>query len=88
MEAITLASLRDVLNHIGKAVIIEREGSVVVEVKGIERAGVAFIEPKVEPLVGDTLRFVESGRRFRIRSVAGEAVNAKVDHYRLDLETA
>ena len=83
-----MASLRDVLNHIGRPVRIERDGVLVVEVKGIEKAGVALVEPKAEPLMGDTIRFLQTGKTARVQSVAAEAINGKIDHYRLGLEPA
>jgi len=76
-----MASLRDVLNHIGKPVEIRRGESVVATVLGTERAGTALLEPKAEPQVGDEIR-LSDGRRFRVVTVEAEVVKEKVDHYR------
>jgi hypothetical protein len=82
-----MASLRDVLNHIGKPVEIRRGGQVVTTVLGTERAGLALLEPKAEPAEGDELRFSD-GRRFRVVSVEAEIVREKIDHYRARLSPA
>jgi hypothetical protein len=78
-----MASLRDVLNHIGVPVRIERGNQVVGEVLGTARAGVVLLEPKVEPRPGDRAVLVGTGQAFRVQSVHAETVGGRVDHYRL-----
>lgn len=80
-----MASLRDVLNHIGKAVQLERPGTPPVASKAIRRGNEAFVDAKVEPQSGDLLRFVDSGEAFRVVAVAGEQFQGKLDHWRLML---
>ena len=80
-----MASLRDVLNHIGQQALLEREGRLIARVLAIERGLVGFIEPKAEPSRGDVLRFVQSGRAFRVVNVVPESQQERTDHYRLEL---
>lgn len=76
-----MASLRDVLNHIGKPVQVLRAGAIVGTVLGTERGGIVLLEAKVEPHVGDELHLAD-GRRVRVAAVESESVRGKVDHYR------
>ena len=80
-----MASLRDVLNHIGKPVQLERSGRPTLPSKAIRRGNEAFMEAKVEPESGDVLRFVDSGEAFQVVAVAGEQFLGKLDHWRLTL---
>lgn len=81
-----MASLRDVLNHIGQPVEIRRGNTLVATVQGTERAGIVLLEPTAEPRAGDELRFVGSGRRVRVAAVRAETHQKKVDHYRADVQ--
>lgn len=79
-----VASLRDVLNHVGHAVEIRREGVTIGTVLGTERAGTALLEPKLVAKPGDELIW-PGGRLFRVESVEAEVVQGRVDHYRVRL---
>lgn len=83
-----MASLRDVLNHIGKDAEVIRGGQVAFAALAIRRGPDAFIEPRGEPQQGDRLRFIESGESFRIESAQPEQVHGRLDHYRLKLAPA
>ena len=77
-----MASLRDVLNHAGKKVQVVGSSGVGREGLAMRRGDVALIEPKLAPVAGETLVFVESGERFRLESAEPQEALGKTDHYR------
>lgn len=78
-----MASVRHVLNNIGRRAKIVRGQAVVAEVLASVRGSLALIEPKAEPLPGDILE-LPSGR-YWVQSVAAELHEERLDHYRLDV---
>lgn len=78
-----MASLRDVFDHIGKKVRVERADGSVAEGLGLLREPEAFAEAKLAPRLQETLVFLDGGDRFRIEESSAEMVRGRVDHYRL-----
>lgn len=78
-----MASLRDVLDHIGKRVRLERADESTVEGLALVREPEAFAEAKLEPKPGDVLVVLETDRRYRVESSEAELVRGRVDHYKL-----
>ena len=46
------------------------------------RGDVALIDPRLAPMIGETLEFVETGEVFRLDSVEAQEGQGKTDHYR------
>jgi hypothetical protein len=78
----TVASLRDVLNHAGKKVRIVDARGATREGLAMRRGDVALLEPKLAPMAGEILEFVESSERFRLESAEPQDALGKIDHYR------
>ena len=77
-----MASLRDVLNHAGKKVRLIAGSGETREGLAMRRGDVALLEPRLTPVVGETLEFVETGELFRLESSEPQEGQGKVDHYR------
>lgn len=80
-----MASLRDVLDHAGKKVRLERDGAALGEGLGILRGQEALVEARLAPRPADVLILVDGGRRFRIEEAHAEQVRGRTEHYRLRL---
>lgn len=83
-----VASLRDVLNHIGRRVRLERGGAPVGEGLGLFRGETAFVEARLEPRPGDVLRVLDDESAYRVDASEAEIVQARVDHYKLRVTRA
>jgi len=78
-----MASLRDVLNHVGKPFELHRDGVVIAQGLATVRPPLALVEPKAEPKIGDVLVF--GGQRYTVVAVAAEKFQERLDHYRLEV---
>lgn len=82
-----MASLRDVFNHIGKRVALERGGAPAGQGLGLLREGTALVEPQLEPRVGDVLRLLETGAAYVVESSEPERIRDRIDHYKLRIRS-
>jgi hypothetical protein len=79
-----MASLRDVFQHAGKPVQVLSEGKVRAEGKAMQRGNLLLLESKLEPRVGETIRFVDQGLEFRVATSDPQFAGEKLDHYRVE----
>ncbi|MBI2077498.1 MAG: hypothetical protein HYT80_03880 [Euryarchaeota archaeon] len=80
-----MASLRDVLNHAGKKVLVQTGAGAAREGLAMRRGDVGLLEPKLSPRAGDRLEFADTGERFEIVEATEERNLDKVDHFRCRL---
>lgn len=80
-----MASLRDVLNHIGKKVRIERADESEREGLGLIRGNKAFTEANLAPQAGERVTLLETGEVYRVVSSLPKMIGGRVDHFELEV---